>query len=87
MKSMYRLLFVLFVAAMAYAQQTPAAKNDAKPAVPAPAHKVDRAAAYYHYSLAHMYEEQVAMYGRSELATMMLAAEDRLREVEDRLKK
>jgi len=31
-------------------------------------HKVDKAAAYYHYALAHMYEEQVAVYGRSELA-------------------
>ena len=30
--------------------------------------KVDRAAAYYHYTLAHMYEEQVTVYGRSELA-------------------
>jgi tetratricopeptide (TPR) repeat protein len=29
----------------------------------------DRAAAYYHFALAHMYEEQVATYGRSELAT------------------
>jgi tetratricopeptide (TPR) repeat protein len=35
----------------------------------APAKKMDRAAAYYHYSLAHMYEEMVAMYGRSEYAT------------------
>jgi len=32
-------------------------------------HKVDKAAAYYHYSLAHMYEEQVAVYGRSDMAT------------------
>ena len=39
------------------------------PAESAPARKVDRAAAYYHYSLAHMYEEMVAMYGRSEYAT------------------
>ena len=31
--------------------------------------KTDRAAAYYHYSLAHMYEEMVAMYGRAEYAT------------------
>ena len=31
--------------------------------------KVDRAAAYYHYGLAHMYEEQITMYGRSDLAT------------------
>ena len=29
----------------------------------------DHAAAYYHYALAHMYEEQVAVYGRSDLAT------------------
>src|SRR6267143_3877181 len=28
----------------------------------------DRAADYYHFALAHMYEEQVATYGRSELA-------------------
>ena len=31
--------------------------------------KLDKAAAYYHYTLAHMYEEQVAVYGRSELAS------------------
>ncbi len=30
--------------------------------------KADRAAAYYHFCLAHMYEEQVATYGRSDLA-------------------
>jgi tetratricopeptide (TPR) repeat protein len=29
----------------------------------------DRAAAYYHFALAHMYEEQVAAYGRSDLAS------------------
>ncbi len=28
----------------------------------------DRSAAYYHYALGHMYEEQVTSYGRSELA-------------------
>jgi tetratricopeptide (TPR) repeat protein len=43
-----------------------------KPAdtAPAPAARKapDRAAAYYHFALAHMYEEQVATYGRSELA-------------------
>ena len=32
------------------------------------AHKTERATAYYHYALAHMYEEQVAVYGRMELA-------------------
>jgi tetratricopeptide (TPR) repeat protein len=30
--------------------------------------KADHAAAYYHYTLAHMYEEEVTAYGRSELA-------------------
>ena len=59
-----------------YAQQKPASdpkQPDNTPAQPtqptqsAP-RKVDRAAAYYHYALAHMYEEQVAVYGRSELA-------------------
>ena len=29
---------------------------------------MDKASAYYHYALAHMYEEQVAVYGRSDLA-------------------
>jgi len=42
--------------------------SDGKPAQSQP-HKVDRAAAYYHYALAHMYEEQVTVYGRSDLAT------------------
>ena len=59
-------------------QQAPAAQDSQKPSAPKTAQasqkpsapkKVDRAAAYYHYSLAHMYEEMVAMYGRSEYAT------------------
>lgn len=41
-------------------------KSEAGPSQAAP--KVDRAAAYYHYALAHMYEEQITMYGRSDLA-------------------
>ena len=41
---------------------------DAKPAQSAP-RKFDRSAAYYHYTLAHMYEEMVTAYGRSDLAT------------------
>src|SRR5947207_2604120 len=67
MKSIYRPFILLLVAATAFAQQTPAPSN-AKPATPAATHKPDRAAAYYHYAMAHMYEEQVAMYGRNELA-------------------
>ena len=73
MKSLHSYLFVVVLAAArVFAQSTPA-PADSKPATqpatqPAP-HKADRAAAYYHYSLAHMYEEQVAVYGRSDLAS------------------
>ncbi len=61
------------LAAMAVAQTAPSSPTDSKPAQKSekstpPAPKVDRAAAYYHYALAHMYEEQIAMYGRSDLA-------------------
>lgn len=44
-----------------------ASPSDAKPAPSSP-RKVDKAAAYYHYTLAHMYEEMVTAYGRSDLA-------------------
>ncbi|MGC1450625.1 MAG: tetratricopeptide repeat protein [Candidatus Sulfotelmatobacter sp.] len=47
------------------AESTPA---DAKPAPSSP-RRSDRAAAYYHYALAHMYEEMVTAYGRSDLAS------------------
>ncbi|HZQ69526.1 MAG TPA: tetratricopeptide repeat protein [Terriglobales bacterium] len=68
MKSLFRFTSLLLLAGTALAQQQPATpKTEAKPSSPA-AHKTDRAAAYYHYSLAHMYEEQVAVYGRSDLA-------------------
>jgi len=67
-------LFLLLFAVAAVAQQSPAPavpQSSAEPAsktAAAPARKVDRASSYYHYALAHMYEEQVAMYGRSDLA-------------------
>ena len=60
MKSMYSTLFVLLAATAAVSQQAPSPSATPR--------KTDRAAAYYHYSVAHMYEEQVAMYGRSDLA-------------------
>ncbi len=44
------------------------AQPDSKPAQSSP-RKVDKAAAYYHYTIAHMYEEMVTAYGRSDLAT------------------
>jgi tetratricopeptide (TPR) repeat protein len=69
MKKISCILVVFLVSAIAWSEQTPKAKPDAKPEAPATApRKVDRAAAYYHYALAHMYEEQVAVYGRSDLA-------------------
>jgi len=46
----------------------PDANQPEKPSQSAP-RKVDKAAAYYHYTLAHMYEEMVTAYGRSDLAT------------------
>jgi tetratricopeptide (TPR) repeat protein len=68
-------LMLSFLAAAAAAQtnssapadSAPDAKGSSKASQPAP-RKVDHAAAYYHYTVAHMYEEQVTVYGRSELA-------------------
>jgi len=64
-----------FLAVVAAAQSKPASPADKdKPAdskaaqSTAASRKTDRAAAYYHYTLAHMYEEQITIYGRSELA-------------------
>ena len=67
---MKRLAFsfsVLLVATAASFGQSITA--DTKQPESSPARKVDKAAAYYHYTLAHMYEEQVAVYGRSDLAS------------------
>ena len=70
MKSISRLLLAILLASAAlFAQQAPTAKPDAKAIPAATPKKADRAAAYYHYALAHMYEEQVAVYGRSDLAS------------------
>ena len=53
----------------AAASDTPAPKSTSPASTTADKIKApDRAAAYYHFALAHMYEEQVATYGRSELA-------------------
>jgi len=53
-------------------QPSPAQPSASQPEVKAPQsspRKADKAAAYYHYTLAHMYEEMVTAYGRSDLAT------------------
>jgi tetratricopeptide (TPR) repeat protein len=73
MNRIFRILLVFsFLAAAAAAQTSPSSPADSKAAPSKPAQssprKVDRAAAYYHYTVAHMYEEQVTVYGRSELA-------------------
>lgn len=57
--------------AVAQTNQSPAAPDASQPDKPSSStpRKVDKAAAYYHYTLAHMYEEMVTAYGRSDLAT------------------
>jgi len=50
------------------AQQKPASTSDSKEPPAAAPRKPDKAAAYFHYTLAHMYEEQMAVYARSDLA-------------------
>lgn len=65
---------MMAMATAAVAQTSPsssdanAAQTDAKPA-PSTPRKLDKSAAYYHYTMAHMYEEMVTAYGRSDLAT------------------
>ena len=52
----------------AVSQTTPSSsESNAPESKPAP-RKGDHAAAYYHYTLAHVYEEMVTAYGRSDLA-------------------
>ncbi len=65
MKKQLLIASLLLSSSFLLAQNQPARTEDpgaAKGKTP------DRAAAYYHFTLAHMYEEQVATYGRSELA-------------------
>ncbi len=58
----------LFAALTASAQTSPQVNSSPAPAEPTAKPVRDRAAAYYHYSIAHIYEELVALYGRSEFA-------------------
>jgi tetratricopeptide (TPR) repeat protein len=77
MNRIFRAVLVFsFLAAAAAAQTNQSTPSDgthadskaaSKPAQASP-RKLDRSAAYYHYTLAHMYEEQVTVYGRSDLA-------------------
>ena len=61
------LLLTASLAAQQAAPNPPAAQS-AQPAESAP-YKVDKAAAYYHFTMAHMYEEEMAVYGRSDLVS------------------
>jgi len=73
MNRLFRLFLVISIATLAGAQtglisSEEPARTDAKASSSAPPRKVDKSAAYYHYTLAHMYEEMVTAYGRSDLA-------------------
>jgi tetratricopeptide (TPR) repeat protein len=72
MNHIFRGLLVFTSFTIAAAQTGPSTPSGSKAADSKPAqtstHKVDHASAYYHYTLAHLYEEQVTAYGRSELA-------------------
>jgi len=63
----FRLFLVLGVASVAVAQTSQSTPATPESGQSAP-RKFDKAAAYYHYTLAHMYEEMVTAYGRSDLA-------------------
>ncbi len=49
-------------------EKPPAAETPSAQPQAGEAKKPDHAASYYHYGMAHMYEEMMAMYGRSEYA-------------------
>src|SRR5580704_4296004 len=71
MNLIFRLFLMISVTAAAAAGQTSPSTASAAPSDKPPSsspHKLDRSVAYYHYALAHMYEEQVTVYGRSDLA-------------------
>ena len=67
-------LFVLLTSSLAFAQQpaagTAGSSQADKAAPPANSvRKIDKAAAYYHFTMAHTYEEEMAAYGRSDLVS------------------
>jgi tetratricopeptide (TPR) repeat protein len=68
MNRIFRFALILSAASTAcFAQANSSAQPEGKSTAPS-VRKVDHGAAYYHYALAHLYEEQVTAYGRSELA-------------------
>lgn len=67
MKRISAALCVLLVTTAAYSQQKTAPAPRANAPAPA-ADKPDKSSAYFHYTMAHIYEELVTVYGRSDLA-------------------
>jgi tetratricopeptide (TPR) repeat protein len=68
------LALLLLPSSLVFAQQPPtkaepAASADKTAASTGAPAKVDKAAAYYHFTMAHTYEEQMAAYGRSDLVS------------------
>lgn len=62
---------LLLSSAFVFAQQS-STKPDTSAPTQSPSNaptKVDKAAAYYHFTMAHTYEEQMAAYGRSDLVS------------------
>src|SRR6266852_8179570 len=62
---MKSILALILLTTLAAAQQ-PTKPADAPQSAP---RKADKAAAYYHFTMAHMYEEEMAAYGRSDLVS------------------
>jgi tetratricopeptide (TPR) repeat protein len=70
MKSIVALFLLTTLVAAQQPSATSSGTTPAKPEVPQSApRKVDKAAAYYHFTMAHMYEEEMAAYGRSDLVS------------------
>ncbi len=69
MSKIFRLVSLLSMTAVfAFGQTSQSSSPSIEVESKAAPHKVDHAAAYYHYTMAHMYEEMVTAYGRSDLA-------------------
>lgn len=69
MKSSLALL--LLSSSLVFAQQSPAGAEPAsgEQSAASTPQKIDKAAAYYHFTMAHMYEEEMQAYGRSDLVS------------------
>ncbi|HZR58748.1 MAG TPA: tetratricopeptide repeat protein [Terriglobales bacterium] len=71
MKIILHSTFLIFVVTTPLVQAL--GQSDSKAATQTAVHKTDRAAAYYHYTLAHMYEDQFAVSNRADLASKAIS--------------